>query len=56
MIKLIRYRSKGLIDAKIFKDIDEVNSHIEIIEKAKFKLNDDIRTLELKNWLDYIKK
>ena len=55
MIKLIRYRSKGLIDAKIFKDIDEVNSHIEIIEKAKFKLNDDIRTLELKNWLNHIK-
>ena len=56
MIKLIKYRSKSLIDKKIFKDIDEVNSHIGKIEKAKFKLNDDIRTLELKNWLDYIKK
>ena len=28
----------------------------EELKFNKFKLNDDIRTLELKNWLDYIKK
>jgi GMP synthase (glutamine-hydrolysing) len=56
MIKLIKHRSKGLIDKKIFRDINEVNSHIEAIEKAKIKLKDDIRTLELKNWLNHIKK
>ena len=55
MIKLIKHRSKSLIDKKIFKDIKEVNSHIEVIEKAKTKLKDDIRTLELKNWLNHIK-
>ena len=56
MIKLIKHRSKGLIDKKIFKDIDTVNSHIKVIEKAQIELKDDIRTLELKNWLNHIKK
>ena len=56
MIKLIKHRSKSLIDKKIFKDIDEVDSHIEIIKEAQTKLKDNIRTLELKNWLNYIKK
>jgi GMP synthase (glutamine-hydrolysing) len=56
MIKLIKHRSKSLIDKKIFKDIDEVDSHIEIIKEAQSKLKDNIRTLELKNWLNYIKK
>jgi len=56
MIKLIKHRSKGLIDTNIFKDIKEVNSHIEVIKKAKIELKDNIRTLELKNWLHHIKK
>ena len=56
MIKLIKHRSKSLIDKKVFKDINEVNSHIGIIEKAKIELKDNIRTLELKNWLNHIKK
>ena len=56
MIKLIKHRSKSLIDKKIFKDINQLNSHIKVIEEAKTKLKDDIRTLELKNWLNYIKK
>jgi len=55
MMKLIRYRSKGLIEKNIFKDLDNINSHLEIIKKAKIKLKDDIRTLELKNWLNHIK-
>ena len=56
MIKLIKHRSKGLIDKNIFRDIKEINAHIQVIEKAKIELKDDIRTLELKNWLNYIKK
>ena len=55
MIKLIKHRSKDLIDKKVFKDINEVNSHIRVIEKAEIELKDDIRTLELKNWLNHIK-
>lgn len=56
MVKLIKHRSKALIDKKVFKDINEVNSHIGVIEKAAIELKDDIRTLELKNWLNHIKK
>jgi len=55
MIKLIKHRSKGLIDKNIFRDINEISDHIKVIEKAKIQLNDDIRTLELKNWLKHIK-
>ena len=55
MINLIKHRSKGLIDKNFFKDINEVNSHIKIIEKAEIKLKDDVRILELKNWLKHIK-
>jgi GMP synthase (glutamine-hydrolysing) len=56
MIKLIKHRSQGLINKKIFKNIDAIESHIQVIEKAKIELKDDIRILELKNWLNHIKK
>jgi len=55
MIKLIKHRSKAMIEKKIFKSENEINQHINSIEKAKVGLNDELRTLELKNWLDYIK-
>jgi len=55
MIKLIIHRAKGLIDKKIFKDMNDVNSHIDFIKKADNKLKDEARTLELKNWLNHIK-
>ena len=55
MIKLIKYRSKKLITNKIFKDGNEINQHINLIEKAKAELEDSNRLLELKNWLNYIK-
>ena len=56
MIKLIKHRSESLIEKKIFKNINEMESHIEVIKKANIELKDDIRVLELKNWLNYIKK
>ena len=55
MIKLIKYRSKKLIDDKSFKNETAIGQHISLIEKAKAQLKDDIRLLELKNWLSYIK-
>jgi GMP synthase (glutamine-hydrolysing) len=55
MIKLIIHRAKGLIDKKIFKDMNDINSHIDLIKKADNELKDETRTLELKNWLNYIK-
>ena len=56
MIKLIKHRSKKLIDNKSFKNENEINQHISLIEKAKVQLKDDIRLLELKNWLNYLKE
>ena len=55
MIKLIKHRSKKLIDNKSFKNENEINQHISLIEKAKVQLKDDNRLLELKNWLNYLK-
>jgi len=55
MIKLIKYRSQKLINNKSFKNETEINQHISLIEKAKAQLKDDIRLLELKNWLNYLK-
>ena len=55
MIKLIKHRSKKLINNKSFKNENEINQHISLIEKAKVQLKDDIRLLELKNWLNYLK-
>ena len=55
MIKLIRYRSKGLINKKIFENKNDIDQHIKMIKKAESKLKVEIRTLEIKNWLNYIK-
>ena len=55
MIKLINHRSKSLIDDKIFNNEEEINRHINLIKKAKTQLTEDIRLLELKNWLNYLK-
>ena len=54
MVKLIKHRSKRLIKKNIFKNENEIEEHVNSIEKAKTELNDDIRTIELKNWLDYL--
>ena len=56
MLKLIKHRSKNLINKNIFKDKDAINQHIKKIKKADSELEDDIRTIELKNWLNYIKE
>jgi len=56
MIKLIKHRSKKLINNKSFKNETEINQHISLIEKAKVQLKDDIRLLELKNWINYLKE
>ena len=44
------------IDNKSFKDENELNKHIDLITKEDQITNDNSRTLELKNWLDHIKK
>ena len=54
MIKLIKHRSKNLIEKKIFKDSNEILKHIELIQKENSKLKDSVRVTELKNWLEFI--
>ena len=56
MIKLIKFRSQGLIEKKIFENHKEINQHINSIERARDELEDDMRTRELKNWLNYLNK
>jgi len=56
MIKLLQHRKKKLLSEKSFKDENEINKHIDLITSEDYKSNDDSRTLELKNWLNYIKK
>ena len=55
MIKLIKHRSKGMLEKNVFKNQEAINKHIDSIEKANAKLSDDMRTIELKNWLNYLK-
>ena len=55
MIKLIKHRSKGMIEKNIFRNQSTVDQHVNFIEKAKLELSNDVRTVELKNWLSYLK-
>ena len=55
MIKLIKHRSKGMLKKDVFKNQEEINQHVNSIEKAKLDLSDDVRTIELINWLNYLK-
>ena len=55
MIKLIKHRSKGMLEKNVFKNQEEINQHVNSIEKAKLNLSDELRTIELKNWLNYLK-
>ena len=55
MIKLIKHRSNGMLEKNIFKNQEEINQHVNSIKKAQSDLSDDVRTVELKNWLNYLK-
>ena len=48
-------QEKGILEKNVFKNQDEINAHVNAIEKAKLDLSDDVRTIELKNWLNYLK-
>ena len=56
MIRLLKHRKKRLIDNKSFENESELNKHIDLMTKEDLITNDNSRTLELKNWLDHIKK
>ena len=56
-LRPIKILGEGDIDKKINIVASAFSSSaIKKIEKAKLELRDDIRTLELKNWLNHIRK
>ena len=54
MISLIHFRKERLIDKGAFKNQNEINSHIEIIEDEIKKTEMTSRMKELENWLNYL--
>ena len=43
------FRSK-----KAFEDQKEIDNHVQMIEQENQISNRDLRTIELKNWIDYL--
>ena len=57
MISLIEFRKEKLIqNRKVFKDENQINEHISFIKDEISVTNKAQRMIELKNWLDNIKK
>ena len=55
MISLIKFRKDRLIkNRKVFKDEQDVDSHISFIEKEILIANKEKRMVELKNWIDLL--
>ena len=54
MIRLIHFRTDRLIDKKAFKDQNEINNHVQMIEKENKVSNKNLRMMELRNWLNYL--
>mgnify|MGYP001172274298 FL=1 len=54
MINLIHFRKDRLLKNQAFKDEDEINSHVKIIDEENKISNKEHRMTELKNWLNYL--
>ena len=55
MVDIIKFRKDALIEKRnIFKNVDEVNTHINFIEEEIKISEKDSRMLELRNWLNII--
>ena len=54
MINLIIFRKERLLERGAFKDQNEIDSHIEYIERENKKLDKISRMRELENWLNYL--
>tara|TARA_Y100001936_G_C16052339_1_gene658661 strand:+ start:351 stop:1133 length:783 start_codon:yes stop_codon:yes gene_type:complete len=54
MINLIYFRKDRLLSKKAFKDENEINSHVKMIEDANKVSNKKERMRELENWLNLI--
>ena len=54
MISLIHFRKDRLIEKEAFKDENEINEHVKMIEDENKITNKNLRMRELENWLTYI--
>ncbi len=54
MIRLIHFRAERLINKKAFKDQNEIDAHVKMIEDENKVTNKDLRMMELKNWINYL--
>ena len=54
MISLIHFRKKRLLDKGAFRDQDEINSHVLMIENEIKNVDKKSRMRELENWLNYL--
>ena len=54
MISLIHFRRERLLNKQAFKDDDEINEYVKIIEEEKKLSDKNSRMLELKNWLEFL--
>ena len=55
MINLANERKNRMIDNEYFKDESDFENHIDHIKEEDKKLDFENRTLEVKNWLDFIR-
>ena len=54
MVSLIHFRKDRLINKGAFKDQNEINSHVSMIEKEINNSEKTSRMRELENWLNYL--
>jgi hypothetical protein len=55
MVDIIKFRKNALIKKRnVFKNEEEVNSHINFIEEEIKISEKDSRMLEIRNWLNLI--
>ena len=54
MVSLIHFRKKRLLDKGAFKDEDEIDSHVLMIENEIKNVEKKSRMRELENWLNYL--
>ena len=54
MINLIIFRKKRLLERGAFKDQNEIDNHVKIIEDEIKVSKLDARMRELENWLKFI--
>ena len=53
MVSLIHFRKDGLIDKGAFKNQEEINTHVSMIE-SEILNTEKSRMKELENWINYL--